>query len=533
MRRSLFVLSFAVAVAFGPGSSALAQAPSPAVHADFNGDGFTDLAVGVPGENLGTIADAGAVNVIYGSQPSGPPPVGMQFWHQNVAAVEGAAETNDQFGSSVAAGDFDNDGFADLAIGASGEGLGSSSNAGAVNVLYGTASGLSATGDQLWHQDASGVIDVAETGDFFGVSVAAGDFDGDGDADLAAGADGETSAAGALFAGAVNVLYGSSPNGLSATGNQFWHQDSSEVEGAAEQDDRLGRSLAAGDFKGDGADDLAMGASHEGVGSIEGAGAVNLLQGGPGSGLSAAGDQLWQQNSPGVVGVAEISDFFGGSLAADDFDGKGTADLAVGAPFEDLGVVDTGAVSVLYGSSAGGLSAAGDQVWHQDSPDVEGAAEPNDEFAFSLGSGDFDGEGSADLAAGVFGEDSFRGAVNVLYGGSATGISSGGDQLWDQLAITGSPGTAGDQFGRSVAGGDFDGSGASDLAVGVPSTEANAITDAGVVISLRGSETGLSNVLFESFSQPAPPGGDAVAETGDGFGTSVAAGGPHGGMFAE
>ena len=53
--------------------------------------------------------------------------------------------------------DYNGDGFDDLAIGVPDEDIGAISNAGAVNVLYGSASGLTAAGDQLWHQDSSGV----------------------------------------------------------------------------------------------------------------------------------------------------------------------------------------------------------------------------------------------------------------------------------------------------------------------------------------------------------------------------------------
>ena len=53
--------------------------------------------------------------------------------------------------------DFDEDGFADLAIGAPGEGLGSAFGAGAVHVLYGSGTGLTDTRDQLFHQDSAGI----------------------------------------------------------------------------------------------------------------------------------------------------------------------------------------------------------------------------------------------------------------------------------------------------------------------------------------------------------------------------------------
>jgi hypothetical protein len=67
--------------------------------------------------------------------------------------------------------DFNGDGFEDLAIGVPGEGVGSTISAGAVNVIYGSASGLSATTipDQIWTQDSANVDDFSESGDSFGI----------------------------------------------------------------------------------------------------------------------------------------------------------------------------------------------------------------------------------------------------------------------------------------------------------------------------------------------------------------------------
>ena len=72
---------------------------------DFNGDGVADLAVGVPGEDVDGIQDAGAVNVLYGSA-TGITATGDQLFTQATPGVPGAAEAGDRFGSAVAAGDF-------------------------------------------------------------------------------------------------------------------------------------------------------------------------------------------------------------------------------------------------------------------------------------------------------------------------------------------------------------------------------------------------------------------------------------------
>ena len=102
---------------------------------DFNGDGYADLAVGVPGEDLRGRRDAGAVQVLYGSA-SGVT-AHDQMWHQGRKGVKGALEKGDRFGTTLASADFDSDGYADLAIGILDEDIGTKKNAGAVQVLYG------------------------------------------------------------------------------------------------------------------------------------------------------------------------------------------------------------------------------------------------------------------------------------------------------------------------------------------------------------------------------------------------------------
>jgi len=408
---------------------------------DFNADGFTDLVIGVPGEDASATGDGG-VGVIYGSAGGlSTTATADQFLGQDSPGVEDTAEDYDEFGSALAAGDFNLDGFADLAVGVPHEDASAGSDGG-VNVIHGSAGGLSATvlADQFWTQDSPNVEGTAEDNDYFGLALAAGDFNADGRSDLAVGVPYEDTAVGATNDGGVSVIYGAA-GGLSATAtpDQFWTQDSPNVEDTAEHLDDFGSALAVGDFGGSNIADLAIGVPHEDLGASGSHGAVSVIYGSPG-GLSATAtpDQFWTQDSPNVEGTAEPGDQFGYSLAAANFGGSWPhADLAIGVPNDDGGATSGGAVSVIYGSSAGlSATATPDQLWTQDSPDVEGAAGAWDGFGSALTTGDYNADFRSDLAIGVPSEDvphTSDGGVSVIYGSlAALSATTTPDQFWGQ-----------------------------------------------------------------------------------------------------
>jgi hypothetical protein len=283
---------------------------------NFNGDNFVDLAVGVPGEAVGSAAGAGAVNILYGSsaglRATSP---SDQLWTQNSAGVDNSAGASDGFGSSLVAGDFNGDGKDDLAIGVPNEDIGTVDGAGAVSVLYGSLSGLrsSSPADQFWHQGKPGVDDAENVNDHFGFAVSSGDYNNDGYEDLAIGVPGEDIETndpdfGDLEdTGGLHVFYGSS-SGLqtSSPAQQFWNGapggDPDEFEDTFAE--RAGVSVASGDFNNDGYDDLAVGVpgeSRNGNSCIE-CGAVNVLYGSNTGleGSSSPGSQFWDEGSPGL-----------------------------------------------------------------------------------------------------------------------------------------------------------------------------------------------------------------------------------------
>jgi hypothetical protein len=281
---------------------------------DFNGDAVDDLAVGIPNEDLisAQATDVGAVNVLYAAAAGRLGGAGSQLFTQDSPGVPGTATIDEFLGLSLAAGDFDDDGVADLAVGVPLEGEPFLSQLGGVNVLYGSADGLSGAGSQLFTQASPGVVGTAENGDEFGRALAAGDVNGDGASDLAVGVPGEDVGT-IVDAGAVNMLFGAA-GGLSGSGSQLFTQASPGVVDAAETSDRFGRALAVGDVDGDGFDDLTVGVPAEDVGAVFDAGAVNVLKGAAG-GLTGTGSQQFTQDSPELPDTAEDSDLFGAALA--------------------------------------------------------------------------------------------------------------------------------------------------------------------------------------------------------------------------
>jgi hypothetical protein len=524
---------------------------------DYNGDGYADLAIGAPDEDVGSAGAAGAVNVIYGSgsglsatfKPD-------QFWSQSTGGVNDNAEQGDRFGATLAYGDFNGDGYDDLAVGIPGEDVGSTGDAGAVAIIYGSSAGLksSAAGDgsgrtdQLWHQNVAGIEDKSESGDSFGYCVAAGDLNGDNFDDLVVGVPGES--LGSADSGAANVIYGSS-SGLSATegrSDQLVQQLSGGEDG-----DLFAASVSVGDYDDDGNDDLAIGIPGKDSGSLQDTGAVHVLEGSA-NGLSPMGARMViVQGANGFEDVQEEGDSAGTSLVSADFSGDGHDDLAIGAPLEDVVTLgdDAGAVSVIYGSSAGlssveqsDGSGAPDQFWHQFNPaEIPAQGEPpviiqhpaaqlDDQYGAALAAGDFDGDGRADLAIGVPGESvaglSKAGSVNMLYG------DEGGlqdvlphDQNWHQNSSAVKDAVEeSDRLGSAVAAGDYNGDGYDDLAVGVAGEDIGA-SDAGGVNVIYGSPTTLrasasgSTPANQFWSQNAGSVNDSC-EAGDAFGFSLA-----------
>ena len=411
---------------------------------DLNGDGFEDLAVGIPFERYLDQSNAGIVQVHFGFD-SGLPVVADTYFAQSTPGVQDDVESGDRFGWSLACADFDGDGYGDLAVGAPGEkgewdptnplcppgGAGCKANAGRVNIVPGSAAGLDYARSTIVDQDVDGVPNEQDDGDNFGHALAAADFDGDGYADLAVGTPGEDD-----FAGGVAVLFGG-PGGLHAVGDALFLGEN-VLGGTREDGDSFGASLAAGDLDGDGFADLAIGVPDEDSDAAD-SGQVAVAYGFA-AGLDLGRAELWSEDQVFGPGTSQQGDRFGYGLAIGDFDRDGHGDLAIGHPGERMAGIHDGAATVLVGSEDG-LTAERRRTFAAGKLGMPGnPLQAGEQLGHALAAGDFDGDGHSDLALASPAEDEGGiadvGAVTVLYGALfADGVETGSTARWPQTTF--------------------------------------------------------------------------------------------------
>ena len=414
-----------------PPQSALgASVASPG---DLHGDGYGDLVIGAPGYSGGAVGEGQAL--VFAGSAVGP--LAQAAW----TVTGGSAAAG--LGTSVAgAGDVNGDGLADLVVGAPG--------VDSALVYMGAAGALSTT-------PARALVGDAATD--FGRSVGtAGDVNADGYADIAVGAP----RAGASDEGEVRVHLG---DGAGVQGSPGWSWRGSTALG------HVGESVAtAGDVNGDGYADLVVGAPFDGTGTAEGRGRVFL---GWRGGLGASPSRTW-------TGDQADSGFGLAVAGGGDVNGDGFGDVLVAAPVQDRTQNDEGAVYLFPGV---GADVAVDAAWSVTGDEADSSAS-----AASV-VGDVNGDGYGDVMVGAaYNNRGLPGSgLARLYYGGASGVS-------DQVAWSFIGATVNAHLGMALSpAGDVNGDGYDDVIIGAPGHDGGDNGE-GMAVVFHGSPDGLGGV---------------------------------------
>ncbi|MEV4755369.1 VCBS repeat-containing protein [Micromonospora sp. NPDC049559] len=409
----------------GPAPAA-AGAARPAPRFDFDGDGRDELVVFAAFSGL----KAGLI-VGYSGVP-----------RREVVSPSSLTDPTYTFNSTFTAGDFDGDGFADLAVAGS-RTVGSGSER-TVCVYSGGPGGLDRA-----HADCLPVAGAA--------TLVAGDLDGDGRDELAVG-DGAPERDGP-FRGAVTVLRGGA-DGLTVDGAQVVRQVLPRWPGLVEE--TFGGQLAIGDLTGDGHDDLVIGGTRRGETESDAHGVVTLVPGSAGGPDPTRASKLEGQLDTFLSLPVDV-------MTLADLNADGREDLVLGLPR-----YDDGEVMYLPGSAAG-ISLAGSRRIDQGTPGVPGEPDGDADgshFGFSIATGDATGDGIPDLLVGAItdnvGEVSGAGSVTLIPGTPQGPTGAGSLRYTQDVPRTGvrrpdpsgpEPAEPEDYLGSAVALLDLDGTG--------------------------------------------------------------------------
>lgn len=359
---------------------------------DFNNDGYIDLAVSAPASDEGGVS-SGKVYILFGGTAA-----------DLVPDMEIVGPSGSFFGKAVSsAGDFNHDGYEDLAVGAPYYDS-PAPNCGAVFLYYGGE-----TPDNI----ADHVFTGSAASDYFGIAVGGvEDFNGDSFNDLAIGS------------------YKADWGGFSESGKVFVYFGGPAPEFTADltlvgngEGERFGYALTSNDFNNDGIHDIAVGAySYDDTYLNQGC--IYVFHGG------GSPDSVFDLSIKGD----DAGNKFGWALSAGDINNDGIFDIVMGTDGFKVDIYQTGKVYVFNGGPAMDNVADEEFSLYSNSDDFLG---------FAVCSGlDPNGDGHDEIMAGMPGNDEY----DIDAGGAV--LLTGGENLADDTAFLG--GSGGEEMGKSV-----------------------------------------------------------------------------------